>query len=283
MSAGEGDMGALLPAVEVVEPWEKADEPTGYQGYDLFDLINGGAELFFQYGFVQVITQEYTHEDDSIICTIYEMEDSEAAYGVYSYGRTPDKPALALGDGGFTGGLQLIFWQDRYYVTVETFVPGDELERALESFATRISERIGDHAAPPKVMERLPRDLLIPRTEKLLEGNLTVDSLLMHKTSNLFQLAQGDVVLYGEYRASVGKVKLFMAVYEDEAKTARLYPLIREAFSPERGYRGVEGQGSESSWVKDGLYTLLRQGEDYIVLVTDAHFIGEAVAIARQK
>ena len=112
------------------------------------------------------------------------------------------------------------------------------------------------------------------------EQRFTVYGKLVMDTSDLFQLAPGDVALYGEYHASVGKMKLFMAVYEDGSKAARLYPVIRESFKPEEGYRPSKVEGPGEAWIREGLYTLVRQAEDYILLVTDAHFLNEAEEIA---
>ena len=76
-----------------MDSWEPYDELMRYGADNLYDFINGGAEVYVEYGFAQVITQEYVKGDDSIIFTIYEMGSPEAAFGIFSYNRTPQKKA----------------------------------------------------------------------------------------------------------------------------------------------------------------------------------------------
>jgi hypothetical protein len=68
----------LLPPEEEAAPWTRADEPLKYQADNLYNFINGGAEVYLEYGFVQVVSQEYVRAESSVICTIYEMKDPQA-------------------------------------------------------------------------------------------------------------------------------------------------------------------------------------------------------------
>ena len=244
-------------------------------------FINGGAELYHQYGFVQVISQDYERGDDSVVCNIYQMEDPEAAFGIFSYSRNPDRTAVAVGDGGFASSLQVTFWQDSYYVVVESFVPGEELDKVRMSFANFISSNIGDHAEPPPLLQELPRSGLIPGSEKLLKGKITVDSLLFLGKADPFQLAREDRVLYGEYEVTGGKAKLFWVVYQDEAKAARVYPRVKGVFGSGKGYRLVGEQGTESRYSKEDRFYLLRQAADRLLLVAEAPSLDEAAKIVR--
>ncbi len=277
------DIGTLLPSARQAESWTSPDEPVLYQGDDLFMFINGGAELYHQYGFVRVISQDYERGDDSIVCNIYQMEDPEAAFGIFSYSRNPDRTAVSVGDGGYASSLQLAFWQDRYYVVVESFVPGEELEKVRMSFAKYISDNIGDHAEPPPLLQKLPQSGLIPGSEKLLRGKITLDSLLFLGKADPFQLERADRVLYGEYEVTGGKAKLFWVVYQDEAKAGRVYPRVKELLSSGKGYSLVSEQGTESRFVKEDRFYLLRQAADHIVLVADAPSLDEAAKITGEN
>ncbi len=272
---------SLLPAEEAVAPWSSAYEPLRYEARDLFNFINGGAEVYLEYGFVQVVSQEYIREEDSTICTIYEMTDPQAAFGIFSYNRNPRKPSLTLGDGGYGGELQIAFWQDRYFSLVESFSSDEETGKTLLSFAEKISRSIGSHAAEPAVLNRLPRQGLVKGSIKLLRGRLAADSLFFLEGADPFQLNREDLVLFGEYEGSSEKMKLFMVIYGSAGKASRVHPGLQQAFNSENGYHATSEQSS-NTWIKDDRYFGLVQEEDSLLLVTEATSLEEVRLLLEQ-
>ena len=77
----------LLPDPMTLPGIQLAGKPEVYYGDDLFDLINGGAEIYFEYGFVKVASQNYSEMkgNTSLRVEIYEMTDPEAAYGIFAF------------------------------------------------------------------------------------------------------------------------------------------------------------------------------------------------------
>jgi hypothetical protein len=70
----------LLPINLEVLPWQKSESAMIYKGKKLYEYINGGAEIYYEYGFIQVITQSYKYEDESLIVDIYEMKNPKAVF-----------------------------------------------------------------------------------------------------------------------------------------------------------------------------------------------------------
>ena len=57
-----------------------------FDGETLYEMINGGAELFLEYGFEKAILQSYKNQQsgDVITIEIYKMKDYRAAFGIYA-------------------------------------------------------------------------------------------------------------------------------------------------------------------------------------------------------
>ena len=273
------DIRELLPTSEAVRPWAVSDDPLVYKGDDLYKLIDGGADVYFEYGFIRAVSAEYARGCDALACTIYEMADPEAAFGVFSYSRGSGSRPVALGDGGFEADLRIVFWQDRYLAIVESFAPGDEPARALASVATVVSRNIGAHAAASLLLGRLPRRRLIAGTEKLLRGPLTVGSLLYLGGADVFQLEKPDRVLYGEYESSPAATKLFLAIYQAAEKARRVRADVRALFTPERGYRLQTEAVGRTYWMKNDRYVALRHDADSLTLVVDAPSLESVTAL----
>ena len=54
----------LLPQAGDAGSWKPEDEPQHVEGEDLFLLINGGAEIYHEYGFTQAAVQSYIDDQD---------------------------------------------------------------------------------------------------------------------------------------------------------------------------------------------------------------------------
>src|SRR5512141_1189010 len=74
------DFAARLPAQ--VGAWKKPPKPVVYDRDNLFDYIDGGAELYLAFGFHRATTFEYTAgKDDDIKVDIFDMGSPRGAFG----------------------------------------------------------------------------------------------------------------------------------------------------------------------------------------------------------
>ncbi|PLW98313.1 MAG: hypothetical protein C0591_04780, partial [Marinilabiliales bacterium] len=78
----------LLPSKSELKGFELKSEPEYYHGDDLFYLINGGADIYLEYGFKDVISASYENETGlSFKAEIYQMLNDNASYGIFSFNR----------------------------------------------------------------------------------------------------------------------------------------------------------------------------------------------------
>ena len=160
----------LLPADAEISAWRKNGPPAIFRKQRLFEYINGGAEIYFEYGFHQAVTQEYVNDDKSIIVEIYEMNDSDAAFGLYSTQRDYKLPALKIGSHGTQFENHAAFWQDRFVVVVMASIPDTVSREVLNRLARQISLRIGKTDQPPKLVQHLPKSNMIPGSQDFIKG-----------------------------------------------------------------------------------------------------------------
>ena len=121
--------------------------PAEYDETTLANFIDGAAEVYRRYGFVRAVTADYGSGDAAITCTVYEMTDARAAFRVFSHFRGERKGTLQIGDGAFGADFQLAFWQEKYFVMVETYSTDAREAETLEAFARTVSTRIRAHGA----------------------------------------------------------------------------------------------------------------------------------------
>lgn len=66
-----------LPGLELMS----ADS---FSGSNLFGYINGGADLYLEYGFQKVVVSEYTSGEENLKLEVWVMDDDAAAFGIYA-------------------------------------------------------------------------------------------------------------------------------------------------------------------------------------------------------
>ena len=116
-----------LPGLEITR--------TGhFDGKALYGYINGGAELYREYGFVDLTAQEMQIEGHQLVAELYRMHDSLAAFGIFSAFRGD-----CAGDDAsrlywcYTPG-QVLTAAGRYFLRVQRLTggsPGDGITKAV--------------------------------------------------------------------------------------------------------------------------------------------------------
>ena len=108
----------ILPASGWQEGWEREDV-LFYEGDDLFFLINGGADLYMEFGFLNVAAAEYNHpEKGRFYIEVYRMESDSAAFGAFSVARGGALVKIEPEPWFIYGDKFMHIWQAEYYITI---------------------------------------------------------------------------------------------------------------------------------------------------------------------
>ena len=115
-SGGSGEIKGFLPSSTEVQGIKKEGRSQIYKGIKLFDYMNGGAELYYEYNFEQICVQRYQTAHGEATVEIYQMDLPENAYGIYTFDTKGEHPSIGQ-DATYERGL-LGFWKGRYFVRV---------------------------------------------------------------------------------------------------------------------------------------------------------------------
>ena len=222
----------LLPSDAQISPWRKNGPPAIFKKDRLFEHINGGAEIYFEYGFHRAVTQEYVHGDKSIIVEIYEMNDSDAAFGIYSTQRDYKLPALMIGSDGIQFDHHAAFWQDCYVVVVMASTPDKVSKEALNQLAQRISSSIGKTSPLPELVQHLPKSNMVPRSQGFIKGILGLNSQYYLAQENVLDLGNENVQgAFATYRISGEEAHLLIVQYDSSEKSMVQEAAVQIIFS----------------------------------------------------
>jgi hypothetical protein len=89
-----------------------------FTGVSLFGYMNGGAELYLEYGITDAVITEFDFRGGHYKCEVYRMKGAEEAFGIYSVSkyRCPASPPLSP----FTcqTNYQLQICKGQYYISI---------------------------------------------------------------------------------------------------------------------------------------------------------------------
>lgn len=205
----------LLPASGAVAGWERSGEVEVYVPDNLFDYMDGQAELFFVYNFEKLATQEYTRDQEGpIIVEVYQVDSPADAYGLFSFYTTGEP--IDLGSGGAVElGRLISFWQGRFYSRV--FAYGEAEQESLLALARQVVAGMPEEGAPPELVTRLPRENLVPGSARFFHQKLSLDNLIWLGDENILNLSEQTNAVLAVYTYGDARAQLLVVEYPDAA------------------------------------------------------------------
>lgn len=169
-SEGQGLM-KLLPEFT---DWTQSEDSQTYFPENLFEYINGAAEIYLSYDFHELVVAQYQKKgtESAMAVEIYDMGGPINSFGIYSAERYPENPFIPIGVQGYLEEGSLNFLAGRYYVKLLCFDCEEESERTLKGFAEDIVTRVGGTGGFPGLLAAFPAEGLVPNTEKFILNNV---------------------------------------------------------------------------------------------------------------
>jgi hypothetical protein len=245
------DLSHYLPAPESLRGWNPAYPPQTFVGDNLYDLINGGASIYHEYGFIQVITQQYMNADSQyMILELYEMKNSTAAFGMYTYKTGRSGKTIDIGAEASLEDHYLNFWKARFVCTVTGSSSDEDITEALLMIARAVAERITNASRRPQLVNFLPADSLHRSHIAYVKGTLGLSQYLMFDDADMFDIKEAVIGDYEDYRIFVFKydnVKQCAAVFQTMQDDVRNHPEYTNFAAFEGAFSVRDGEQSSTT------------------------------------
>jgi hypothetical protein len=217
-------MKSALPRNACGEGWTLDGSVKYYTPDTLFEHINGEAELYFPYGFGALATAIYTNKTDpqlSLLADVYRMSSLLNAFGIYSNYRKARSEDAPIGAEGFVSSTQLMFYQDKYFVRLQSSGP-EGAKVALLACGRAVSENLPPDAGRPRELALIKIPGIVPKSERYIARSLlgyaffrrgvTADAILGGERAQVFvaledakDAARKTFENYASYLRSSGK------------------------------------------------------------------------------
>jgi hypothetical protein len=231
---------AIIAKLTPATGWKAPEAARIAAGDELFDLIDGGAELYHEYGFKRALSWQLEAADrTSIQVELYEMSDPAAAYGVFSLMQTGKFVRGNLGQGSLRFGYYTVFWSGPYYASVTGAKADAATQAEVDRLAAQLAELLPRDQAEPAWFTRLPAADLQER--KYFRGRIGLSNIATGPAGELAEAQEGLLATYPGAQLLLLHYPTATAAAEQLARAARAAALI-----PELGPTAVEPDGFTS-------------------------------------
>jgi hypothetical protein len=146
---------------------------------NLWDFIDGAAETYLAYGFVDLHVAEYKKGRDVIKLEIYRHSGNTLAFGIYSSERSPSFRFMSIGAQGYIADGAINFFKGDYYVKIRTYSKKEKTLQSAETLALRVADMLKGDSGMPAVLLQFPE-----AGKKQNEETYINESVLGHKFLN---------------------------------------------------------------------------------------------------
>lgn len=208
-----------LQGVEVV------GESHSYAGNELFDYINGGAEIYYEYGFDRANVQTYLILQKKVAVEIFRMTLPTNAYGIYTFSNRGEYRRVGQ-DGSYEKGI-LTFWKGNYFVRVLS--NDTDSEELLMSIGRSIALKIIQTGQKPDLLSycpiiRNPNDSLV-----YFKGMIALNNSYFLSHLNVLNMG-GDVEgMIFDYPQGGKSCKAIILRYQNDSKADEAFETFRDA------------------------------------------------------
>ena len=152
--------------------WKLFVSPDVYTPGNLWDLINGAAESYISYDFVDLHLADYRDkEGNEIHAELYRHSSSNNAFGIYSSERSPDYNFQDLGTQGYLDEGVLNFVTGQFYVKLYSTGSDDGIQESLLKIGRSVSDHLKQENDWPHLLTLFPSDGKREHTDHYVREN----------------------------------------------------------------------------------------------------------------
>jgi hypothetical protein len=228
-----------------VSGWTKGED-TVYTRETIYKYIDGGAELFLSYGFSSDLSRTYTRKGaPDIVVDIFDMGASKNAFGIFSHSRETIDQAFGQGS-QYTKGL-LLFWKDKYYVSVLASPETEESKAAVFELARQIDDAIPAKGPLPEILELLPTTALVEESIRYFHHYVWLNSHYFVADENILHIDEKTDAVLAKYKTGDKRSLLLIVEYPDESAALLARSDFVEHYLPEMAREPVV-RIEDSTW-----------------------------------
>jgi hypothetical protein len=212
---------AGLPAVTAAAHHpEPVGPPLCFSAENLYGRIDGGAELFLEFGFHELVIQEYRVGAVKLELETYVMESPLAALGIYLAKCGHETPVDGLAARNTGNRYQILALKGNCYLQMNNFA-GDAA--FLPDMTALLARAAADVPEVPEsdIWQLLPAAGQVPGSRRLFRGPYALEPIYTFGEGDVLQLAGQVFGVLADYRDNSDRTWTRLVIPYPDAETAR--------------------------------------------------------------
>lgn len=154
-----------------IKGWKLTPNERVYVPSDLWDLINGAADTYLSYNFIDLHLADYNNDAGvNIRVELYRHSTFNNTFGIYTTERSPDYNFIDIGSQGYLEEGALNFLCGYYYIKITTGDQGDDAQHSLVEIARNVETNLKQDKNWPDIFRIFPSGPL-PYSEHYIAEN----------------------------------------------------------------------------------------------------------------
>jgi hypothetical protein len=208
-----------LPGRDFYPGWRPCSAERSYEAKNLYGYIDGGAELFLEFGFDELVVQRYCHGNDEIGLDLYRMATPDAALGIYLARKGVEQPVEGVSCRNTGSNWQITALRGRHYIQITNLSGGEQLLPVMVKLMQDLITAIPEEAARDWGAG-MPADC-IPGTELLAVGPYSLQMIYTFGEGDVLQLGGRVTAVCMERPAADQKICTYLRIVYPDSNAAR--------------------------------------------------------------
>lgn len=178
--------GELILPDRLDEEWIAQKPNRVFIGGDLFNHINGGAELFLEFGFNELTVCKYSDGHSVIDLEVYKMENDLSALGIYLSKTGEESPRQEITARNTINPYQIILKSGRFFIMINNFSGQVKLQSLMINLGQTLVDQIEEQDSTD-LFSYLPIENQVEGSQIIFRGPFGLQSI--------YTFGKGDILL----------------------------------------------------------------------------------------
>ncbi|MEW6411947.1 MAG: DUF6599 family protein [Candidatus Zixiibacteriota bacterium] len=175
---------------------QRNSEIRTFVGDSLYEYIDGGAELYHAYDFVDVSTADYLTNGREMVVDIYRFDSEDNAFGLFSTLRPDGVATAGTGAASFASPTNVVAVKGVYVLMVIAYEDSDETREAILRTAYYFGNTMLGTTNIPKTFDLFPKTDGVAATEKMYAESFLGRSFLTDVYSRTYLFGTDTLILF---------------------------------------------------------------------------------------
>lgn len=209
----------VVPGDDFVAGWTRSEKMRRFVKADLFNYIDGGAELFHEFGFEELVVQRYRKDDETLTLEVYRMESSEAALGIYLMKCGQEIPVEGIAVRHSGNRFQFTLVKANYFVLVNNATGNEGVLPVIITLSRCVLASIPE-GRRVELFDVLPEENRIAGSELLVRGPYGLQPIYTFGEDDILELRGKVFGVLADYRDKHDVVTTLIVIPYPDAETA---------------------------------------------------------------